>query len=194
MSILILQEALNSTEKLYDVMFFEILLTYKCYLPIAQKLGIPAIGTVTLHSWMFANKAIGLFNNPAVIPLEMTHSEADMNFIERITNVWNYFLAGYYYYIKIPPLIDRYYREFFTEDQLYKKDISLIFYNNHASFLPRTMSPIAIEIGGIHVKAAKPLPKVSSLIVELFSLLNNSIEGCKTISKYWNYFSPTVYF
>ncbi|XP_065209917.1 UDP-glucosyltransferase 2-like [Planococcus citri] len=35
----------------------------------------------------------------------------------------------------------------------------LIFYNNHASLLPRPMNPNAIDIGGIHLEGVKPLPK-----------------------------------
>lgn len=142
-------------------MFVELLMAYECYLPIAQQLNIPVIGTVTLHSWKLADKILGIPNNPAIIPLELAGSKPEMNFFERIGNLWNYLIVDYYYYTKIRPMIDEFYEKYFTDDQLYKKDISLIFFNNHQSFLSRSTTSNAIEIGGIHIKPASPLPEVS---------------------------------
>lgn len=160
-----LQEALNSTEKLYDVMFTEMLAAFECYLPIAQKLGIPVIGTVTLRSGLFADQTIGVPNNPAVIPFEFSNAKPDMNLVERIKNLWNYFVVNYYYLTDIRWKIQKFYQEYFDEDLLYKKDFSLVFYNNHASLLPHSVTPNAIDIGGIHLKPANPLPEVSFIFV-----------------------------
>lgn len=143
-------------------MFVELLMAYECYLPIAQKLNIPAIGTVTHRSWKPADEALGVPSNPAVIPLEIGSSDPkiEMSLLDRIENLWYSIVSDYYFHIKMRPMIDKFYREYFTEDLLYKKDLSLIFYNNHPSFLPRSTPPNAIEIGGVHVKLANPLPKV----------------------------------
>ena len=161
------QEALNSTEKLYDIMFVELLVAHECYLPIAEKLGIPVIGTVTLRSWKLADHAIGVPHNPAIIPLELTASKPKMSLIERIKNVWDNFIVDFHQRTSVRKAINKFYREFFTEDLLHKKDVSLIFFNNHASLLPRPSIPNAIDIGGVHVQPAKPLPKVSDCIMFL---------------------------
>lgn len=151
-------------------MFVELLITYECYLPIAQKLGIPVIGTVASRSGKVALRSVGVPDNPAVIPLENTHSKPEMSLVERIGNVWNNMVIDYYYQTNTRVLVEKFYRESFAEDLLYKKEVSLVFVNNHASFLPRPSISNAIEVGGIHVKPANPLPDVSQFAVPYKSL------------------------
>lgn len=155
------QEALNSSKKLYDVIFVEILMGHECVLPIAEKLSIPVVGTVTLHNWMIADTISGVPNNPMTIPsATLATSRPEMSFVERVQSLGIYFIVHYFYKSAIRPVVDKFYREYFDEDLLYKKDVSLVFYNNHASILPRSIPPNVIEIGGLHVKKANPLPQV----------------------------------
>ena len=109
--VLIFQVALNSSEKMYDVMFFEVLTDFVCYLPIAQKLGIPVIGMVTMHGWTLADNAIGVRNNPAVIPVELGGMPPEMSFLERLENLWDNFVIDYYFYLKFPKTIEKLYHE-----------------------------------------------------------------------------------
>ena len=86
---------------------------FECYLPIAEKLKIPVIGTVTLHSWQYADHIIGVPNNPAVIPVEGAGAKPEMNFIERVQNVWNYFVMEYYK-IQMRKKHEKLYPEYFS--------------------------------------------------------------------------------
>ena len=142
-------------------MFVEILITHECYFPIAEKLGIPVIGTVTLRSNKLADHLVGLPNNPAVIPLERPPSKPDMNIFERFINLWYHAMIDYYYYPYIRRKVENFWRENIVGDLSHKKGVSMIFFNNHASLLPRNSPPNVVDIGGIHLAPAKPLPKVS---------------------------------
>ena len=153
---------MRSSEKLFDVVLGEYLFDFECYLPIAEKLNVPIIATVTLHSLQWADHNIGIPNNPAVMPSEFDSSSLHMSLVERIRNVWNYIIVDYHS-IYIRERIDEFYHQHFAEELLYKKSVSMIFYNNHPSLLPRPYVPNAIDIGGIHVNPARPLPKVSLL-------------------------------
>ena len=169
-----LQEIMNTSEKLYDVIFVELLRFYECFLPLAERLGIPVIGTVTFHSWRIADHTVGFPNNPAVIPFELHTSKVEMNFIERAQNLWNYLTVEFYLKPKISKAVGKFYQQYFTTDLSYKKKVSIAFYNSHASLLPRPAPPNAIDIGGIHLMPARPLPKViiyASMPENLFSLV-----------------------
>ena len=150
------------TEKLYDVMFMELLMYYECYLPIAEKLGIPVIGTSTLRSHMQADHAVGVPNNPAFIPVEIAECQAkvDMSFVERVQNLWNHLLV-YFTKKEVSKRQEEFHLKYFPEYVMNKKKVSLVFFNNHPTFLPRPTIPNAIDVGGIHVQPANPLPEVS---------------------------------
>jgi hypothetical protein len=54
--------------------------------------------------------------------------------------------------------------------ELVKLKKTAVFYNNHASLLPRVVPPNAIDVRGIHVMPAKPLPKVSTYATRMSRL------------------------
>jgi len=112
----------------------------------------------------YADKAIGLPNNPAVIPGDIDTasytSNVEMSLTERLHNVWNYLLVDYHYTF-LHERMNQLKRKHFSEELLKNNLISLIFYNHHHSMLSRNYVPNAIEVGGIHLTPAQPLPKVS---------------------------------
>lgn len=154
------QEVVNATEKPYDVMFIELLAMYECYLPIAQKLGIPIIGTVTHRSWRFADVAIGFSDNLAAIPNELSDAQSKMTFVQRVRNIGTLLFSEYFLHCVIPARVNQFYQTYFPDFQSQEKKISMAFYNSHASVLPRPTTPSAVEVGGVHIHAAKPLPQV----------------------------------
>ena len=164
---------MNSSEKLYDLLFVELLIEQSCYLPIAEKLGVPAIGTMTMRIWQRADQMVGAPNNPAVAPVFLGPYMSAQNLIARVHNLWKYLILEYYL-TKADQQIADIYRDHqhLAEDLLHKnKDVSLVFYNSHPSITSRPISAKVIEIGGIHAlrTATKPLPKVR--IPNLFSLI-----------------------
>ncbi|XP_065219732.1 UDP-glucosyltransferase 2-like [Planococcus citri] len=159
-----IQRILNSDEKLYDVVFVEILFFYKCFLPVVEKMNIPFIGTTTVRTCFQADHAIYNPHHPAYIPYEVVTQKWKLEHIlGRINNVWNYIVASWHENVVFPKMLKQFHDDHIDQLSSLEKYMTmepdLIFYNNHASLLPRPMNPNAIEIGGVHVEDAKPLPK-----------------------------------
>ncbi|XP_065216825.1 UDP-glucosyltransferase 2-like isoform X2 [Planococcus citri] len=156
---------LNSDEKLFDVVFLETLFIYQCYLPVAEKImNIPFIGTLSLRSWVWADHAIHNPNHPAYISFEAVTQKWKLEHIfGRIINVFNHIVLLWYRNFVGPKLLKQFHNDHIDQLNSLGKYLNmepeLIFYNNHASLFSRPMNPNAIEIGGIHMKNAKPLPE-----------------------------------
>ncbi|XP_065223884.1 UDP-glucosyltransferase 2-like [Planococcus citri] len=156
------QELFLSKET-FDVVFVEVLAFYKCYLPIAKKLNAPVIGVVTLRSWSIADLATQNPHHPADVPLDLIYHWRFDDFYYRFYNLWYSVVVRYFWTFGVVPVLEKFHRDY--EDQLkpYEGylDIEpvLIFSNGHHSILPRANNPNVIEIGGIQVRPAKPLPQ-----------------------------------
>jgi len=74
---------MKSSEKLYDLIFVELFMEYSCYLPIAEKLQVPVIGTITISGWQIADHAVGAPNNPAAVQVMFGTYSTEMNLFER---------------------------------------------------------------------------------------------------------------
>ncbi|XP_065216817.1 UDP-glucosyltransferase 2-like [Planococcus citri] len=159
-----IQRMLNSDEKLYDVIFVEILYFYQCFLPVAEKMKIPVIGTETLRTWIVADHAIHNPHHPAYIPFEIVTQKWKLDHVVgRIINAWDHIVVLWYENFVFPNILQQFHNDHIEQLGSLGKYLSmepeLIFYNNHASLLPRPINPNVIEIGGIHMKDFKPLPK-----------------------------------
>lgn len=142
-------------------MFVELRPMYQCYLPIAEKLNIPVIGTVVMRLSKLADAAIGCPVNPATIPQERFDSKLTMSFRERLENVWRHLLTDYHMYFVMRPKINQFYQKYFPDSESpNKKKVSLAFYNSHASLLSRPTVPNAVEVAGVHIQPANRLPQV----------------------------------
>lgn len=162
-----LQNLFNSAEKVYDIMILEIFKLHKCFLPLAQKLNIPVIGTTSQRSWLYADRTIGNPNNPSFVSSEFGWLSNPESFFERSINVWKTTLVLFAEYYDISLKISKFYQQYFKELSFYKEDSikpSLIFHNTHSSYFPRPMNLNAIEIAGIHIEDVKPLPEVRHVI------------------------------
>lgn len=144
-----------------------------CFASLAEKYDIPLIVSLTLPYAAGMDYAIGNPLNPSYWPSVSTDYTQIMNFGQRLVN-WLH-LASIYavHHLRITAgnaLLDmdeKYVgnrRANVTNEKLYGR-ISLIFANNHFSFLNRPSVPNSIDIGGIHIKPPKPLPPVSSAYI-----------------------------
>ncbi|XP_065225362.1 UDP-glucosyltransferase 2-like isoform X2 [Planococcus citri] len=159
-----IQKILKSNEKLYDVVFVEISFLYKCFLPVAEKMKVPIIGTIAIRTWLYADYVMNNPNHPAYIPNELTvHKWKLSHVFGRIINVWNHIAVAWYTNFIVPPLIESFHTNHADKLQSLGKykhmEPDLIFYNNHESILPKPSNPNVINVAGIHVKDSKPLPK-----------------------------------
>lgn len=141
-------------------MFIEITLMTECFLPLAEKLNIPVIGVVTLRAWKLGDAAVGNSLNRAVVPDLTLYASDHMTFIERLQNLWYSLFFDFYYNYFICSFLNEIYQKFYTPELINKKKVSVVFMNNHFSLSARAAVPNAIDIGGIHLKPVKPLPKV----------------------------------
>lgn len=155
------QDALNSEEKLYDVMLIDLIIAYRCYMYVAQKLNIPVIGTVTPITSTFVEFDMNYLNNPAVIRFEFFNFPLKMTFFQRVKNVWSRLMIYYFYYYRVPAQLNQFVREHFPRmNSSSQNDISLIFHNSHASIFPRQGVQNVVEIGGVHITPANLIPQV----------------------------------
>lgn len=147
------------------MIFVEVQVFYKCYLPIAKKLNVPVIAITTVRSWSIADLATGNPHHPADVPVEQILSWRFDNFYCRLDNLWNYIVIRYFWMVDVVPILEKFHRDYEDKLRPYEGylDIEpvLMFYNGHHSILPRPNNPNVIEIGGIQVRPAKPLPQVT---------------------------------
>jgi len=108
---------------------------------------------------------VGGPDNPSYIPTIVTRAAGKMNFKERMINTlyYIYFKLAWKYYSEWPA--NELLKENFGPDTPHINEIvyntSMVFVNGHFSLDgPRPLVPNMVEIGGIHVKSPKPIPKV----------------------------------
>lgn len=157
------QELLKS-EETFDLVITETFAT-DCFLPFVHKFNAPhvAISSCVLFPW--SNDRMGNPDNPSFIPVQGTSFSDQMSFSERLRN----FLANVAFntvfnvaerivtegYVSkhigngVPPLSD------------IARNTSLLLVNTHFSLnRPRPLVPGVVEVGGLHLKPPKKLPKV----------------------------------
>lgn len=161
-----LQNILNSKQKKYDVLFLEFMPFYECYIPIAEKLNIPVIGTLPVRSYYLADLPMGIPRNPAVIVNELASFKKKMTFFQRLNNTYRTILLYAFDYFVTLPKLEKFYQRFFPNSTLDNlKKVSVVFINNHVIMLPRVQGPNVVDIGGLHVK---PIKSKSLTPVSLF--------------------------
>ena len=141
---------------------------YKCLVPMAHTMKVPVIGTMTFKSWLPTDLASCNPNHPAYIPYDNSLIFFDSNnFYQRLRNIWNHLMVYFHWYFVAIPFMKQFHHDYFQQvmpyDDYINMEPSVIFYNVHHSFTNRPMNPNVIEVGGIHIKPAEPLPKVSRL-------------------------------
>ncbi len=144
----------------YDVMFVEMVSMYECYMPLAERLNIPVIGTVSIRYWLHTDWDLGIPYNPAVVPHEFSYYANTRVFLNRLRNLWYYVVTQAFNYFVVRGRLQKFYDQHYPNSSLGKKKPSLLFQNTHPSFQSRSLPPYAIEIAGIHIKPIQPLPQV----------------------------------
>lgn len=141
-------------------MLIEFFVTHKCYLPIAEKLGVPIIATGATFPKGLVTFAMGFVSNPAVLPPQFWDYKLDMNYIQRVLSTCATFIREMFYKITTNEMFEKFHRDHFTEDELSEKQVSMIFCNSHPALLPYPIPPNVVEVGGIHLPAVNSLPTV----------------------------------
>lgn len=135
--------------------------SYECFLPVADILNIPVIGTIPMRSWRNIEWIVGNPYNPAVTPHDISYQSHKMTYIQRMKNSWDCVVDIWFYNNVITPKVNKFYGNYFPTVTSRKK-LSLLFVNGHSALNPRPLIPTVINIGGIHVSLEKPLPEVDT--------------------------------
>lgn len=156
------KELLNSNEK-FDVILIEVF-NSDCFLGFVHKFKAPFIGISTHQLISWANHRLENPDNPSYIPNIFSAHPRSMTFFERVANTVVLLSTQIFYEIKsyrfeqervqqvfgpgVPPL-----REL-------AKNMSALLVNTHFSIHgSRPYSIGVVEVGGLHIRPAKPLPK-----------------------------------
>lgn len=163
----------------YDVAIIESFNT-DCFYPIVYKLKVPfiTISSSILMPWNYEH--LGNPNNPAYMPQHFLHFTDQMTFWQRVENTLAIAYTKAIYKFLMTPFADDVVAKVFGQDVPRPADIvknaSLMFINTHVSISgSKPLVPGIIEIGGVHVKKPKPVPKVSTNRNLLSSVENNYI-------------------
>jgi glucuronosyltransferase len=157
-------QELMKSEVNFDLIITETFVT-DCFLPFVHKFKAPhvAISSSVLFPW--SNDRMGNPDNPSYIPTHATWFSDKMDFSERLFNVIiNIGMKFLFNAIEVI-VIQSYARKHFGDDVPLLSDIarntSLLLVNSHFSLnRPRPYFPGTVEVGGLHIKPRKELPKV----------------------------------
>lgn len=157
------------TNEKFDLVIVDILMNY-CMAGAVHILQAPSIMVTTFAAPSFISSAIGNRLPPSFVAdpfLSFTHK---MDFVQRLSNlVLGTILQKITEYIYITPS-EKMYKEHLPNGTSLPgvseivANTSMVFMNSNFVYtFPRPLLPDCIEIGGMHTRPAKPLPKVSTV-------------------------------
>jgi glucuronosyltransferase len=157
------QELLNSQVN-FDLIITETFVT-DCFLPFVHKFKAPHIAMSSCVMMPWSNDRMGNPDNPSYIPSHGTWFSDKMNFSERFFNVIANIVSKFIFHAIEGILTQSYVRKQFGDDVPSLSDIArntdLLLVNTHFSVnRPRPLVPGIVEVGGLHIKPPKKLPKV----------------------------------
>ncbi|XP_001950151.1 UDP-glucuronosyltransferase 2B18 [Acyrthosiphon pisum] len=150
-------EVLANKRSDFDIVLIESLYS-ECVSYVAVKLNLPLIYVLPIPTMDITSRLFtGHMSNPAVVSTSMARFSVPKTFVQRSANIAFLIYASIVY--KISELILMY-----NEPREYDLHApippSLVFVNRHFTIEPASPIPSnVVEIGGIHLKATKKLPK-----------------------------------
>lgn len=158
---------INDTSKEFDVVLAEYLTPGVS--AFAARFKCPLIGVASLDVTNPVHAAIGNPVHPILYPEMITDFGVELSFLERIDAVLYYFYYRYIHHYVLMPQGDKIVRKYFGNDLPYLGDLernfSMLFVNTHPVIhRVRPKLPGLIQLGRMHLKPKKPLPKVSPFV------------------------------
>jgi len=155
-------EVLTNTRSDFDVVLIEPMFS-ECVSYAAFKLNLPLIYVLPLPTMGIMERAFtGHMSNPAVVANNIVSFGVPKTFVQKTSNVAFMIYATLVSKIKERILMYKEPREYDLHAPI---SPSLVFVNRHFTIEPASSIPSnVVEIGGIHLKPAKKLPKVSAVI------------------------------
>lgn len=174
-----IQDLINTPVK-YDVIITEVFGS-DCFASFAHKLNIPLISMVTSASIPWASLRTGDPDNPSYVASYVVDYSQQMSLYERMSNAFWLLYANIVYRLYSDHPSSGIARKYFGADLPPVEDIvqktSLVLVNSHFSLTQsKPFASNVIEVGGIHIRQQKPLPK------DLQSILDTSESGAVLVS------------
>ncbi|SPP79043.1 2-hydroxyacylsphingosine 1-beta-galactosyltransferase [Drosophila guanche] len=175
-----LQQILKRRQGYFDVIIMEQFNT-DCMMGVAYQLQAPviALSSCVMMPWHYERMGAPII--PSHIPNLFMAQSQDMNFAGRLANWFSFHALNWMYKLLSVPAADKLVQYKFghtlpSVGEL-AKNTSLFFVNQHYSLSgPKPLPPNVIELGGIHIQQAKPLP------ADLQRILDNAEHGVILIS------------
>lgn len=125
----------------------------------------PLIGISSLGAPLNAHDVMGNPSHPVLNPDMLLPFANELGFFDRIQSAFHLVWYRYYYHYYFLPRQDKIAKKYLGEDLPYigdiEKNISIIFTNENPFIHPiRPNVPTIVQLGSMHIRKAKPLPKV----------------------------------
>lgn len=123
--------------------------------------------SVTTNIWVSGN--LGTPSPPSFTPSIFTGFTDQMIYVERLMNFFTIVLNWAVMKVSYYPRLEAVYCEHFSDTTIpsneeIERNASIVLANSHVSITrPRALMPDIIDVGGLHLEPAKPLPKLANL-------------------------------
>lgn len=158
-------DLINSNEH-FDLIIYESFVD-DVFLGFAHKFGAPVITVSTCFMFPWIADRFAIPANPAYVPGFYSGYSDRMGFLQRLQNCLHDVSGRLYFYLVLEPRSTRVLRKYFGPDtppvrQLIT-NVSLYFVNSpFPLFGARSYPPQVVDISGVHLQDARPLPQVTS--------------------------------
>lgn len=162
-----LRELFSSDVK-FDLIIAE-LWNSDVFLGFADKFKAPVVVMSSSALLPWGSDRFGLPDNPSYIKSIFLEKMGYLNFYQRLHNCYQVVVSKLVYAWFFNPLSERIARRHFGDSmrplEVLARDTSLLLLNTHHSLHGvRPLTPQVVQVGGLHVKGPRPLPKVGQFI------------------------------
>lgn len=141
----------------------------RCFYPLIQRFNNPPAVAVTPYRLPpILSNAFGNHLHTSYVPYYNTEYSTKMTFLQRLLNFFYTYVEIMYRKNSFSPLENKIARNYFGEEtpalRDFERNISVLLANvDFVLDFPMALPPNIIPVGGLHLKAADPLPKVRFL-------------------------------
>ncbi|KAK5648509.1 hypothetical protein RI129_003401 [Pyrocoelia pectoralis] len=168
------QALIRDQNKTFDLVMIEYM--HPTFSALSARFKCPWVGITSLGALLPGHDSIGNPTHPILNPDILLPFTGNLGFNDRLFSVYYSIWFRYYYYYHVIPDQDKVVKKYIGEDLPYlgdiEKNISLLFVNVNPILHPiRPNVPTVIELGKMHIRPKKPLPK------DLQQSLDKATEG-----------------
>ncbi|XP_037926211.1 UDP-glycosyltransferase UGT4-like [Hermetia illucens] len=161
-----IQKLLHDTELQFDLLLAE-QFYQEAFLALAYKYKVPVVTMTTLGFGNYMSQMMGFITPFSFVPHGYLPFDDHMTLYERFLNAYDSLYEDFdremIYFPKQDALVRKYFSHLegpIPSVSKMEKNISVILLNSHIPLTtPRPSVPGMIQIGGVHIKEPKPLPK-----------------------------------